>query len=68
MLGTELIFTTIALIVVSLLLHGSGALGWCLNYEHLDYCTSDFEYYKYLEEFGYFLRLTDTLEKKYYVY
>ena len=46
----------------------SGALGWCLNYEHLDYCTSDFEYYKYLEEFGYFLRLTDTLEKKYYVY
>ena len=38
------------------------------NYENLNDSTFEVKYYKYLEEFVNFLKLTDTLKEKYYKY
>ena len=61
----ELVFTTLPQTVVSLLLYGSGALGWCLNYD-LDNCVSELKYYKYLEQDKNYSKFYCNLESKYY--
>ena len=50
---------------MSLLLYGSGALGWCLNYD-VDNCTSELKYYKYVEQDKNYLKFYCNLESKYY--
>ena len=61
----ELVFTTLPQAVVSLLLYGSGALGWCLNYD-LDNCVSELKYYKYLEQDKNYSKFYCNLESKNY--
>ena len=47
---------------------------WVCHYENLGYSTfeskyyKNVKYYKYLEEFVNFLKLTDTFKEKYYKY
>ena len=41
---------------------------WVYNYENLNDSTFEVKYYKYLEEFVNFLKLTDTFKEKYYKY
>ena len=65
MIGIELVFTTLPQTVVSLLLHGSGALGWCLNY-NVDNYTSELKYYEYVEQDKSYLKFYCVLESKYY--
>ena len=52
-------------IVVSLRLYGSGALGWCLNYD-VDNCTSELKYYEYVEQYKNYLKFYCDLELKHY--
>ena len=61
----ELVFTTLPQTVVSLLLYGSGALGWCLNY-NVDNCTFELKYYEYVEQDKNYLKFYCVLESKYY--
>ena len=41
---------------------------WVYNYENLNDNKIEVKYYKYLEEFVNFLKLTDTFKEKYYKY